>query len=68
MLGLEEEDGESVASDGSLLELNGMSGTTYGGEAGGVATRVAGTVGGGGDAGVCHMQRDGKIWNLKVKS
>ena len=48
MSGPEEEEGESVASDGLLSELSGMSGTTCGGEAGGVAT---GAAGGGGGAG-----------------
>ena len=43
-----EEEGETIASDGSLSELSGMSGTTCGGEAGGVAT---GAAGGGGGAG-----------------
>ena len=48
MLGPEEEEGESIASDGSLSELCGMSGTTCGSKAGGVAAEAAG---GGGGAG-----------------
>ena len=51
MSGPEEEEGESVASDGSLSELSRMSETTCGGEAGGVAARAAG---GGGRVGVPH--------------
>ena len=54
MLGPEEEEGESKISDGSLLELSWMSGTTCGGEASRVS---AGAVGGGGGAG-CATYRE----------
>ena len=53
MSGPEEEEGESEGSDRSLSVLSGMSKTTCGGEAGGVASKAMGTasvVGHGGGA------------------
>ena len=47
----EEEEGESVASQGSLLESSGRSGTTWSGEAGGVVVGPASIAGGGGSVG-----------------
>ena len=47
MSGLEDEEGESVASEGSLLELREMLGTTWAGEEGG-ETAGAASAGGGG--------------------
>ena len=47
MSGLEDEEGKSVASEGSLSELSEMSGTTWAGEEGGETVGTA-SVGGGG--------------------
>ena len=44
----EKEKGELVASEGSLSESSGRSGTTWSGDAGGAAARATGVVGGGG--------------------
>ena len=46
-----EEESEPVASEGSLSESSGRSGTTWSGEAGGAAAGAVGVVGGGGSAG-----------------
>ena len=63
---LEDEEGESVASEGSLSESGEMLGTTWAGEAGGDATGAAGVAGaGGGGAGLPHATE----WqNMELRS
>ena len=53
MLGPEEED-ELVASEGSLSELRGMSGTICGGDSGRGSAGAAGAAGAGGGCAICN--------------
>ena len=68
MSGPEEEEGESMASNGSLLELSEMSETTYGGKAGGVVAEAAGATGGGGGAGCATYRGMAKYGTERSKA